>query len=119
MKKTTWMGLIIVVLVILVVGFTRNNTSQHDSFAQCLTEKGATMYGAYWCGHCQNQKELFSGSWKYVNYVECSLPSGKGQTQECIDKEINGYPTWEFADGSREVRVMSPQELAEKTGCSI
>ena len=119
MKKTTWMGLIIIVLVIVIVGFTRNNSSQYDTFAQCLTEKGTTMYGAYWCGHCQNKKELFGGSWKYMNYVECSLPGGNGQTEICKQAGIEGYPTWEFADGTRKSGELQLEQLSILAGCPL
>ncbi|OGG89109.1 hypothetical protein A2592_03205 [Candidatus Kaiserbacteria bacterium RIFOXYD1_FULL_42_15] len=88
-----------------------------DTFAQCLKDKGATFYGAYWCPHCQSQKALFGKSAKLLPYVECSTPDGQSQTQVCIDKKITGYPTWEFADGSREGGELSFAKLAEKTGC--
>ena len=88
-----------------------------DALAQCLTEKGAKMYGAYWCPHCQEQKKKFAASWKYVTYVECSLPGGRGQTKACDDANIEGYPTWEFGDGKRLGGVRTFNELAEATGC--
>lgn len=90
-----------------------------DGFAQCLKDKGATFYGAFWCPHCQNQKKLFGSSAKLLPYVECSTPSGQSQTQICKDKNIEGYPTWEFADASRESGELSLTRLAEKTGCTL
>ena len=30
-----------------------------NAFAQCLSEKAVTMYGADWCPHCQNEKNAF------------------------------------------------------------
>ena len=64
-------------------------TADKDIFAKCLTEKGMTFYGAEWCSHCKAQKELFGESLKYIKYVECP-----DNTQLCIDKGIQGYPTW-------------------------
>jgi hypothetical protein len=64
-------------------------TTDKDVFAKCLTEKGWTMYGAEWCAHCKDQKELFGASFQYIKYVECP-----DNVQLCIDKGINGYPTW-------------------------
>lgn len=61
----------------------------YDEFAKCLTQKGETMYGAAWCPHCIEQKAAFGTSFKYINYVECP-----DNTQLCIDKGIQGYPTW-------------------------
>jgi thiol-disulfide isomerase/thioredoxin len=93
--------------------------SKYDEFAQCLKDKGALFYGAFWCPHCKTQKELFGSSAKLLPYVECSLPSGSGQTQECIDKKIEGYPTWEFSDGTRLNGEISLEKLAEKTSCVL
>ncbi len=90
-----------------------------DQFAQCLKDKGAVFYGAFWCPHCQNQKKEFGSSVKYLPYVECSAPDGKSQTQICKDKKIDGYPTWMYADGSRESGELSLAHLAEKTGCAF
>ncbi|MBI2141292.1 hypothetical protein HYU16_02605 [Candidatus Woesearchaeota archaeon] len=92
---------------------------KYDDFAKCLTENGVKMYGAYWCPHCQNQEEMFGSSWKYVNYVECSLPNRAGQTQVCSEAGIKGYPTWEFSDKSRVGGEMTFGQLADKSGCSL
>ena len=90
-----------------------------DNFAQCLEAKGAKFYGAFWCPHCQAQKALFGKSKSLLPYVECSTPDQKDQTQICKDNKIEGYPTWIFADGSRNSGEMTLEQLAEKTGCSI
>ncbi len=92
---------------------------KYDGFAQCLKDKGVAFYGAFWCPHCQDQKKIFGNSAKLLPYVECSLPSGKGQTQECIDKGIETYPTWEFADGTRETGELSFERLSEKSSCNL
>jgi len=96
---------------------------KYDAFAQCLKDKGATFYGAFWCPHCQAQKKLFGSSVKLLPYVECSTPDGSGQTKICIDKKIESYPTWELADGTR-LPIENPagvtlQTLAAKTGCVL
>lgn len=90
-----------------------------DAFAKCLSEKEIKMYGAYWCPHCQAQKDLFGKSFERIEYVECSLPERKGQTQFCRDLGIASYPTWEFSDGTRIEGEASFEELSEKTGCPL
>lgn len=90
-----------------------------DGFAQCLNDKGAVFYGAFWCTHCQNQKKLFGPSAKLLPYVECSTPDGQSKLPRCTEKNIEGYPTWEFAEGSRLSGVLSLARLAEKTGCTL
>jgi len=87
--------------------------------AQCLKDKGAVFYGAFWCSHCQAQKKLFGLSAKLLPYVECSTVDGRNQIQICKDKNIDGYPTWEFADGSRLNGEISLNQLAEKTSCIL
>ena len=37
----------------------RSSTDQAIALANRLKSRGSLMYGAYWCSHCQNQKELF------------------------------------------------------------
>lgn len=89
-----------------------------DDFAKCLTDKGAKMYGASWCSHCQNQKQMFGASVEFAPYVECASADG-GQTKVCTDAGIQGYPTWKFADGSENVGEASLQKLSEATGCPL
>ncbi len=112
-----------VVVLILIFGGTAlwNNTQPgpHDALAQCLADNGATFYGAYTCPHCQEQKRMFGRSERLLPYVECALPGGQGQTEECQQANITGYPTWEFADGSRLQGVQQLATLAARTGCSV
>jgi|SRR3989344_807072 len=100
-------------------GGVNSGPGKYDAFAQCLSEKDAVFYGAFWCPHCQAQKKLFGSSAKLLPYVECSTADGQAQTKECIDKKVESYPTWEFADGSRLKGEIPLATLAEKTGCSI
>ena len=110
---------IIVVILIIVVIKQNSGPSKYDSFAQCLTDQSVKMYGAWWCPHCQNQKKLFEGAFEKVAYIECSLPGSKAMSQECKDAGIEGYPTWEFADGSRLTGEIPLQQLADKTSCAL
>jgi len=115
-------GLLIVGTI--VAALVRSNATppgpgQYDAFAQCLEEKGAIFYGAFWCPHCQSQKKLFGTSAKLLPYEECSTADGKGQNQICIDNGISSYPTWVFADGSRLNGQISLEQLAEKTACEL
>jgi thiol-disulfide isomerase/thioredoxin len=90
-----------------------------DSLASCIKDSGAKFYGAFWCPHCQKQKGAFGRSARLLPYVECSTPDGKGQLQICKDAGVEGYPTWEFADGSRMNGNIALETLAEKTSCTI
>ena len=105
--------------VLLQSKSTPAGPGKYDTFATCLKDKGATFYGAFWCPHCQDQKKLFGSSVHLLPYVECSTPDGQGQNQVCTDKKVTGYPTWEFADGSRTDGLQTLQQLADKTSCVL
>lgn len=97
------------------------STEESVAFAQCLTDAGATFYGAFWCPHCDRQKALFGeAAMEEVDYVECAIPGNRSaQTQACQEANIQTYPTWEFADGSRTTGVQSFEALSEKTSCPL
>jgi hypothetical protein len=92
-----------------------------DKFAKCLSEKKATMYGAFWCQHCKEQKELFGSSFLYVPYVECAVPGKPPSTQTpaCVASQVKKYPTWVFGDGQRKVGVVKLDDLSSATGCPL
>lgn len=118
MKKTY--GIIGIVIFIIIGLFWYNSRpAEFDEFTQCITNKGAKFYGAYWCTHCQNQKKLFGRAARGLPYIECSTPNGNGQLQICKDKKIDSYPTWEFKDGTRVQGEMTLQKLSEKTECKL
>ena len=87
---------------------------QMDAFAQCVASSKITMYGAYWCSHCQAQKKLFGPSFKYVPYVECTQ-----QTGLCLEKKIEGYPTWIDAAGNRYDGEQTLEKIAEIAQCKL
>ena len=117
--------IIFIVLVVLIVGgtgvyfgFRPEKPGELDGFAQCIYDSGAKFYGTFWCPHCQDQKKDFGSSKKYLPYVECSNPDNS-QTQICIDKKIEGYPTWIFADGTSLSGRLSLETLSDKTQCAL
>src|SRR6516164_6031013 len=70
---------------------------RYDSFAKCLTSKGAKMYGLYWCPHCADQKEKFAASFRYVTYVECAIKDKPGElAPECKAAGVKLFPSWQF-----------------------
>ncbi len=119
-------SLIFIVIALVVVGgiiwflATPSGPGQYDQFAQCLQDKGVKFYGAWWCPHCRDQKALFGKSVSKLPYIECSAAGQQNvQLQVCKDAKIESYPTWEFADKSRVSKVMTLQELADKTTCAL
>ena len=78
------------------------------------------MYGAYWCPHCAQQKKLFGqAGFAQVHYVECDPNGENSQAKLCLERKIDGYPTWVFSDGSRTSGETSLEDLAQKSGCQL
>ena len=123
-KKVKRWSIFIAVLLIIFFGVYFYTTldprpGRYDEFAQCLTESGVKEYGAYWCGNCQKQKQMFGKSFQYIDYTECSLPGTEGQNEFCEDAGIENYPTWELPDGSKIEGLISLERLAVLTGCEV
>ena len=121
MKAKLVFVLVVVLSVFVLAGCTQPAPSKEslDAFAKCITDSNAKFYGAFWCPHCQEQKQLFGSSVEYLPYVECSTPDGKSQLQVCADANIPGYPTWVFADGTTASGSQSFDKLSAKTGCKL
>jgi hypothetical protein len=125
-SKRKWTRITIYVVLIaaacgLAYYFYHRSEHEHDAFARCLGERGAKMYGAWWCPHCQEQKEKFGASFEFAPYVECGIKGDThGQSQVCKDENIKHYPTWQFPPtGERVDRIFSLQELSDRTGCPL
>ncbi|MBI2024207.1 hypothetical protein HYT00_02380 [Candidatus Giovannonibacteria bacterium] len=119
MKKIWIIGIALIIIFIAGGLWYQSQPSQLDGFAKCLGEKGAKFYGAFWCPHCANQKKIFGRAAKYLPYTECSSPDKQSQLQICNDAKVQGYPTWDFADGSRLSGEVPLKTLSEKTGCQL
>jgi thiol-disulfide isomerase/thioredoxin len=129
MKKNYLIAGGIVLLAILFGAYVSYNSYQGektsfapgalDSFVQCIKDKGIIFYGAFWCPHCQATKAEFGDSAPKLPYVECSTPDGQSQTQICIDKKIQEYPTWALPDGTRVTGEHTLQELSTDFGCPL
>lgn len=117
------LGLILVfvlgVVAFKITGSAIDEPGKYDAFAQCVSDKGAVMYGAYWCTHCQNQKEMFGKSWSYINYVECDSRGNNAQPEICEAEGIKGFPTWKFGNGEVIEGEITLRELAFRTGCEL
>lgn len=99
--------------------------SAEIELAKHLKQIGAKMYGAYWCPHCHDQKELFGREAAQIYpYIECA-PDGKNpQTALCEQiapkaqqqtGQQFGFPTWEI-NGKFYPGTQSLTELARISG---
>ena len=95
---------------------TSESTKESIEFAKYLKDIGVVKYSAYWCPNCLNQSELFGmQAYKELNVVECAKDGKNSQTQLCIDKKIQGFPSWEI-NGKIIVGVLTLKELSKLTG---
>lgn len=105
-KKIKIIGLTVIIFLVISSLFTfyLRSPGKYDSFAKCLTEKGAIMYGEDWCQYTQGQKGMFGKSFKYINYE--------------VKTDLKKRPTW-IIDGKTYETVQSFQRLSSLTGCAI
>lgn len=82
------------------------------ALARHLREKGAVMYGAYWCPHCTEQKALFGDAAKDLPYVECAKDGINARPDLCEQAGVKSFPTWVMGTERRE-GTQSLQALAD------
>jgi hypothetical protein len=77
--------------------------------AMHLSQSGALFYGAWWCSHCNHQKELFGSKASAVlPYVECDRDDAG--RKRCQKAAVRAYPTWVIGKERRE-GVLTLDEL--------
>ncbi len=95
---------------------TSESTKESIALAKFLKNNGVVKYSAYWCPNCLDQSELFGKeAYKELNVVECARDGKNSQTQLCIDKKIEGFPSWEI-NGKIIIGVQTLKELSELAG---
>ena len=95
------------------------------ALARHLKQVGAKMYGAYWCPHCHDQKQLFGvEAAREITYVECDPSGQNGQPETCqaVGQKVEqasgerfGFPTWEV-NGQYYLGTQSLEQLADASG---
>jgi uncharacterized membrane protein/glutaredoxin len=99
-------------------GFTITTTSgpAEIALAKHLTQTKATFYGAYWCPHCHDQKQLFGKeAVKSIPYVECIEGGINPQPKSCEAAGVKSFPTW-AVNGKTVTGTRPLQELAQLSG---
>lgn len=85
------------------------------ALAQHLAATGAKCYTAWWCPHCQDQRENFGiEAAALAPFVQCSDLKRK-ELDLCKKVDVEGYPTW-IIDGKKYGGGRTLAELAEMTG---
>jgi|SRR5438270_8943115 len=120
--RTTIIVIVIVAIIIAAaLGYKYKRDHHYDNLAKCLKDRGVIMYGAYWCPHCSEQKELFGASFKYAPYQECGVEGNtRAENPVCKDAGIQRFPTWQFPPtGERVEGNLSLEALSDRTGCPL
>ncbi|KAK4479967.1 hypothetical protein RD792_013021, partial [Penstemon davidsonii] len=120
---------------------TKESSPLAISLARHLHSIGAKLYGAFWCSHCLDQKEVFSyllqielvdvmfgrEAAKILDYVECfpnGVKQGTKMADACYDIKLEGFPTWEIngqvLSGEKQLSElailsgMKPEDLSQQ-----
>ncbi len=122
LSSTTSMLLLAGGIIALLIGaaiWRSAGPSKYDGFAQCLAEKDAFVYEAWWCSACTQQKDLFGSAWRHVPKKECAPAGQSGSLSLCADDNITATPTWQYPDASTRSGVHPLSELATIYGCEL
>ena len=112
------------VLIFLVIGlyffsdwFSKTTgyvlgSDQKIKLAQCLSEKGITLYNGRDCLDCYNQIDEFGEeAYSFLSVVDCSASEGSCSSL----KEV---PAWQIGNGF-QYGMKSLQELIDISGCEV
>jgi len=83
------------------------------ALVEYLDKIGSKMYGAFWCPHCFDQKQLFGhDAAKKLPYIECAEQGNNSNPEACVAAKVQSFPTWvikgQTISGTQEL-----QELAK------
>ena len=112
MKKRSIVTLIIVLAVIILAAIvlTRSHPDISEETAICIGEN-SILYGQLGCHACEKQEDLFGDNYEHLTTVDCFY-----NREECIEKNIQGTPTW-IINEDQHLGVKSLKELKDLTGC--
>ncbi|MCP9801369.1 hypothetical protein [Synechococcus sp. RedBA-s] len=90
------------------------STAEQKALVEHLRTRGAIFYGAWWCPHCFQQKNLFgTEAGRRLPYVECD--KDQAGRERCQSATIRAFPTWDL-DGERREGLLTIEELGVWSG---
>ncbi len=114
----TGIAIVLVVIIGIAAKSADSKPGKYDELAQCISDSGATFYGAWWCPNCERQLSDFGKSQTLLPYIECANPD-RSQTAICTEASVTAYPTWVFPDGRRLEGTQKIEDLATITECVL
>jgi uncharacterized membrane protein len=99
---------------------TTTSGESEIALAKHLKAIGAKEYGAFWCPHCHDQKQLFGKEATELLktegvYTECDPSGVNPNPKACSDAGIKGFPTW-IVKGQTVSGTQTLEKLAESSG---
>ena len=113
------MRFFVLMIILILASCSTPSPAYYSDMAQCITDKGVKMYGAFWCPHCAKVKKAWGDSFQKLDYIECDPRGENAQTQKCLDDSIEKYATFRRPDGEELCCEPSPEELAAWVGCEV
>ncbi len=93
---------------------SKENSSNYDSFASCLSMKNFVFTGTKWCEGCKKTFMDFNSSFRLIRFKNCELSKAY-----CASYDITSYPAW-VINNTRVVNgYLSMQELSKLSGCTL
>ena len=84
------------------------SNAEQLNLARELKQAGVIFYGAWWCGACFHQKNLFgTEAGRELPYVECD--NDDAGREQCRKAKIKAFPTWVLGDQRAEGVMTLPQ----------
>jgi len=77
---------------------TESSSERAMAVARDLNALDAKMFGAFWCSHCYDQKQMLGKeAMGTIKYIECDKDGKNSQRPLCQETKVPGYPTWQIA----------------------
>ena len=81
-----------------VLGASTQNPDYLANLAISLKNAGYILYGSSSDTNTKRQKDIFGQGFSDIDYVECDQGVVNSNSQECVAKGIDIYPTWVQTD---------------------
>lgn len=104
---------------LFLIACDKERDTTYDAFATCIADSGADFYGAFWCPHCEEQRDMFGDSVDLLPYTECAQGGKDAKPEVCEAEGVDRFPTWKFNDGTVVTGTQSFEDLADKTSCPL
>jgi hypothetical protein len=102
---------------------TSLSAEQLAGLADCLDERGWTVYVSFTCSACRLQRAVFGDAMDRIPQVECNPTADDAEPDRCLAARLTKTPTWILERDGSEVRRLAgyrtPEELASEAGCAV